>query len=140
MSSPILSSLMPTLAVALGGAIGAGARYQVGNLMARLAGPHAQFPWGTLSVNIIGSLIMGALLGWFAKGGAADSENLRLFLIVGLMGGFTTFSAFSAEMVTMLHRGEMASALIYVAVSVIAGMAAFLVGLVGAQMGVQAAP
>lgn len=129
---------MPTLAVALGGAIGAGARYQVGNLMLRLAGPHSQFPWGTLSVNVTGSLIMGVLLGWFAKGGA-DSENMRLFLVAGLMGGFTTFSAFSAEMVTMLHRGEMSSALIYVSVSVIAGMAAFLVGLVAAQMGLGAA-
>lgn len=132
MSSPILLSFMPTLVVALGGAIGAAARYQVGNLMIRLAGPHSQFPWGTLTVNILGSLIMGVALGWFARGGG-DSENLRLFLVAGLMGGFTTFSAFSAEMVTMMHRGEMASALIYVAVSVIAGMAAFLVGLVGAQ-------
>ncbi|UAB79087.1 fluoride efflux transporter CrcB [Erythrobacter sp. SCSIO 43205] len=135
MSSQILTSLMPTLAVALGGAIGAAARYQVGGLASRLAGPHTDFPWGTLSVNIIGSLIMGLLLGWFAKGGT-DSENLRLFLVAGLMGGFTTFSAFSAEMVTMLHRGEITSALIYVSVSVIAGMAAFLIGLVG----VQAAP
>ena len=122
---------MPTFVVALGGAIGAAARYQVGNLMIRLAGPHSQFPWGTLTVNILGSLIMGVALGWFARGGA-DSENLRLFLVAGLMGGFTTFSAFSAEMVTMMHRGEMTSALIYVAVSVIAGMAAFLIGLVGA--------
>jgi len=139
MSSQILTSIMPTLAVALGGAIGAGARYQVGSLMARLAGPHSTFPWGTLSVNILGSFVMGMLLGWFAKGGA-DSENLRLFLVAGLMGGFTTFSAFSAEMVTMLHRGEMSSALIYVTVSVFAGMAAFLVGLVGVQMGVNTAP
>ena len=132
MSTQILTSLMPTLAVALGGAIGAAARFQVGSLATRLAGPHTDFPWGTLSVNIIGSLIMGLLLGWFAKGGT-DSENLRLFLVAGLMGGFTTFSAFSAEMVTMLHRGEMTSALIYVSVSVIAGMAAFLIGLVGVQ-------
>ena len=139
MSSQILTSLMPTLAVALGGAIGAGARYQVGNLVSRLAGPHSTFPWGTLSVNILGSFIMGLLLGWFAKGGA-DGDNLRLFLVAGLMGGFTTFSAFSAEMVTMLHRGEMSSALIYVTVSVFAGMAAFLVGLVGVQMGVNTPP
>ena len=139
MSSQILTSIMPTLAVALGGAIGAGARYQVGSLMARLAGPHSTFPWGTLSVNILGSFVMGMLLGWFAKGGA-DGEYLRLFLVAWLMGGFTTFSAFSAEMVTMLHRGEMSSALIYVSVSVFAGMAAFLVGLVGVQMGVNTAP
>ena len=125
-------ALIPSLCVALGGAIGAVARYQVGLAAARLAGPHEQFPWGTLSVNIIGSLIMGALLGWFAKGGA-DSENLRLFLIAGLMGCFTTFSAFSAEMVTMLYRGQMGMAGIYVAASVIIGMIAFAAGLVGAQ-------
>ncbi|MEM1052371.1 MAG: fluoride efflux transporter CrcB [Pseudomonadota bacterium] len=132
MSSSILSSLTPTLAVALGGAIGAAGRYHVGLITMRLAGPHSDFPWGTFTVNIVGSLIMGVLLGWFARGGA-DSENLRLFLIAGLMGGFTTFSAFSAEMVTMIHRGEISSALIYAGVSVIAGMAAFLFGLVGAQ-------
>lgn len=95
-------------------------------------GPEAQFPWGTLTVNVLGSLIMGALLGWFAKTGTGG-ENLRLFLTVGILGGFTTFSAFSAELVTMLHRSEFALAAGYGAASVVAGMAAFLVGLIAAQ-------
>ncbi len=133
MSSSFLSSLTPTLVVALGGAIGAAARYQVGLLTIRWAGPGAQFPWGTFTVNIVGSLVMGALLGWFARGGG-DSENLRVFLIAGLMGGFTTFSAFSAELVTMMHRGQALLALGYGTASIIAGMAAFLVGLIAMQM------
>ncbi len=133
MSTAFLSSLSPTFVVAIGGAIGAAARYQVGLLTIRWFGPEAQFPWGTLTVNVIGSLIMGALLGWFARGGG-DSENLRVFLIAGLMGGFTTFSAFSAELVTMVHRGQGLLALGYGSASVIAGMAAFLIGLIAMQM------
>ncbi len=132
MASGFFSSIIPTLMVALGGAIGAAARFQVGQIAARWAGSGAQFPWGTLTVNVLGSLIMGALLGWFAKTGSGG-ENLRLFLTVGIMGGFTTFSAFSAELVTMLHRSEFGLAAGYIAVSVVAGIAAFLIGLIGAQ-------
>ncbi len=132
MSSGASLSIIPTLFVALGGAVGAAARFQVGLMMARLTGPGITFPWGTLTVNLAGSFVMGALLGWFAKGGG-DSENLRVFLIVGLMGGFTTFSAFSAEMVTMVYRGQVGMAAGYVAASVIAGMAAFAIGLVATQ-------
>lgn len=136
MSTGTSLSIAPSLFVALGGALGAAARYHVGLFMSRLAGSGEQFPWGTLTVNLVGSLIMGALLGWFAKGGLADgahSDNLRVFLIVGLMGGFTTFSAFSAEMVTMVYRGQVGLAAGYLAASVIAGMAAFAIGLVAAQ-------
>ncbi|MEE4539009.1 MAG: fluoride efflux transporter CrcB [Erythrobacter sp.] len=121
-----------TLAVGLGGAIGAAARFQVGLALVRLAPMTTGFPWATLVVNIIGSLAMGALAGWFARSGAA-SETLRLFLTVGLLGGFTTFSAFSAELVTLLHRGQAGLAIGYAAVSVIAGMAAFVLGLVAIQ-------
>lgn len=123
---------MPSLIVALGGAVGAAARYNVGLIAARMAGPQSQFPWGTLSVNLVGSLIMGVVLGWLARDGA-NTENLRLFFASGLLGGFTTFSAFSAEMVAMIQRGDWGPALIYVALSVIAGMAAFVIGLLGAQ-------
>lgn len=132
MSQGFSLSLAPTLWVAAGGAIGAAARFQVGLITARLTGPAEQFPWATLTVNLVGSLVMGALVGWFAKSGAG-SENMRLFLTVGLMGGFTTFSAFSAEMVTMVYRGQIGLAGGYVAASVIAGMAAFAIGLVAAQ-------
>lgn len=123
--------------VAIGGGIGAAARYQVGLLSIRWAGNSGSlgstFPWGTLTVNIVGSLIMGAMLGWFAKGGG-ESENLRVFLVAGLMGGFTTFSAFSAELVTMMHRGQALMAFGYGVGSVALGMIAFLGGLIAMQM------
>jgi fluoride exporter len=129
--SPLAASAL----VAAGGAIGAVARYQLGRLVAQLAGPANAFPWGTLSVNLIGSAAMGLLLGWFARPGLASetAEAARLLIGVGLLGGFTTFSAFSAELVTMMHRGQLADVAIYGAVSVFAGMAALLAGLIIAQ-------
>ena len=137
MTSLAPSPLAASALVAAGGAVGAVARYQLGRLVTGVISPRAadSFPWGTLSVNLIGSLLMGGLLGWFARGQiAADTaESLRLLLGVGLLGGFTTFSAFSAELVTMLHRGQMADAAIYGAVSLFAGMAALLAGLIIAQ-------
>ena len=130
-SSPLAASAL----VAAGGALGALARYQVGRLMTNLAGPGYAFPWATLSVNIIGSLAMGALVGWLARGTTSDqaAESLRLLIGVGLLGGFTTFSAFSAELVTMLHRGQTGMAAGYAAASLVAGMAAMIAGLIAAQ-------
>lgn len=129
------SPLMASLGVALGGAGGAVLRYHLGRAVTSLAGPGNAFPWGTLSVNLIGSLAMGALVGWLARGTLpeATAESLRLAIGVGLLGGFTTFSAFSAELVTMLHRGQAGLALSYAAASLIAGMAAMVLGLVAAQ-------
>jgi len=128
--SPLAASAL----VALGGAAGSVLRYQLGRLAAHLAGPANTFPWGTLGINILGSLAMGGLLGWLARGTApANAESIRLLVGVGLLGGFTTFSAFSAELVTMLHRGQAGFALGYAAASLIAGMAAVVIGLVAAQ-------
>lgn len=129
--SPLAASAL----VAAGGAVGALARFQLGRLVTHLTGPSNAFPWGTLSVNLIGSLAMGALLGWFARGqvAAGAAETFRLLIGVGLLGGFTTFSAFSAELVTMLHRSQLADAAIYGAISLFAGMAALLAGLIIAQ-------
>ncbi len=129
--SPLAASAL----VAAGGAAGAVARYQLGRLVTHLTGTANTFPWGTLAVNLIGSLLMGALLGWLARPGAeaASAETMRLLIGVGLLGGFTTFSAFSAELVTLMHRGQMADALIYAAVSLVAGMAAVVAGLIIAQ-------
>ena len=126
---------MATLTVAIGGGVGAALRYHTGNAVTRMAGPHETFPWGTLAINVVGSLAMGVLLGWLARSALAaqTNETLRLALGLGLLGGFTTFSAFSAEMVTLVHRGFLLQALGYGSASVIAGMAAFLIGLVGAQ-------
>lgn len=129
--SPLAASAL----VATGGAAGALARYQLGRLVTHLTGPANAFPWGTLSVNLIGSLLMGGLLGLFARGQIAGetAETLRLLVGVGLLGGFTTFSAFSAELVTMLHRGQMVDAALYGAASLVAGMAALFAGLIIAQ-------
>lgn len=130
-----ISPLVASLNVAAGGAAGSVLRYQLGRAVTHLAGPANAFPWGTLAVNIIGSLMMGALVGWLARGtmAAPAAESMRLLVGVGLLGGFTTFSAFSSELVTMMHRGQALMALGYGATSLIAGMAAILIGLVAAQ-------
>ncbi len=134
---PDLSPIIASALVAAGGAGGAVARYQLGRWVTNALSPRGgeAFPWGTLSINIIGSLAMGALLGWLARGSASaqSAETMRLLIGVGLLGGFTTFSTFSAELVTMLHRGQMIDALGYGAASLIAGMAAVVVGLIIAQ-------
>ena len=118
------------LLVMLGGALGAALRYGAGLAAARHL--EAQFPWGTFSVNLLGGLLAGLLIGFLiARGGAADPW--RLFLGVGLLGGFTTFSAFSAETAFMLQRGETAMAAIYAFSSVAGSVALLFVGLWAAR-------
>lgn len=131
MTLSTLSPITGTLLVAAGGALGAVLRYQLGRVVAQLAGPGAAFPWGTLAANVIGSLAMGLLFGWLARGGVESGSNeaLRLLLGVGLLGGFTTFSAFSLEMMQLIERGATGLALAYAGVSVIAGLAALWLGL-----------
>src|SRR3546814_7125341 len=102
-----------------GGGIGAGLRYLCGRWALALFGPG--YPWGTLSVNIAGSLAMGLLAGVLARTGG--SEQIRLFIGVGLLGGFTTFSALSLELSEMLLRGALPTALAYAAISITAGVA-----------------
>jgi CrcB protein len=105
------------LIVGLGGALGSMARYGAGVAAARLA-PGAAWPWATLSVNVIGGLLMGLLVGWLAQRGQGG-ESLRLFAAVGVLGGFTTFSAFSLETVQMIERRQFGLAAAYVALSVV---------------------
>jgi CrcB protein len=109
--------LWPYAWVALGGALGSVARVWLSALVFRFAGP--SFPWGTLLINVAGS----ALIGWFAMrtgpAGALDvSENMRVFVIAGLCGGFTTFSAFSLQTLELLQAGALARAASYVLGSV----------------------
>lgn len=113
----------PVLQVALGGAVGAVARHAVNIGAGRLLGPG--FPAGTLAVNVAGSFLMGLLVVVLAGRGNA----LAPLLMTGLLGGFTTFSAFSLDTVTLWQRGQGAVALAYVAASVGLSLAALLVGL-----------
>ena len=116
---------MNLLLVMLGGAVGAGARHLVGRLTLALLGPG--YPWGTLAVNLIGGLAMGLLAGILARG--SWGEPMRLLLGVGILGGFTTFSAFSLDVMTMIERGQAAAAIGYVLVSVIGSVLALFAGL-----------
>ena len=116
------------LLVALGGAIGATARYGLGVGFGRLA-PGAQWPWATLTANLVGGLLMGLLAGWLAHRGGAGQEQVRLFAAVGVLGGFTTFSAFSLEAAMMIERGRLSMAALYVGLSSIGAIAALFVGL-----------
>lgn len=116
------------LIIGLGGALGSMARYGVGLAAARLS-PGAAWPWGTLSVNVIGGLLMGLLVGWMGLRAGAGQESLRLFAAVGLLGGFTTFSAFSLETVLMIERREHGLAAAYVLLSVALAVAALFAGL-----------
>jgi CrcB protein len=124
------SFLDASLAVAAGGAIGSWLRFAVGRLYVAGLGPvrASAFPWGTLTVNVLGSLAMGLLVGWLARYGSAN-EAARLFLAVGLLGGFTTFSSFSMEFALMVERGAIPQAALYVAISLIAGFTALFAGL-----------
>jgi CrcB protein len=109
----------------LGGGLGALARHVLGLVAVRAFGP--DLPWGTLACNLIGGLAMGALAAVLLTG--AGSEQLRLFAGVGLLGGFTTFSAFSLETAAMLQRGDLALAGGYALVSVIGSVAALFAGM-----------
>jgi CrcB protein len=129
MSPP--SQLLASSYVALGGAIGALLRYQSGRLMTHWLGPNVvtAFPWATLTVNVVGSLVMGALAGFLARHGQGG-EQWRLFIGVGLLGGFTTFSSFSLELMLLIERGQPFQALTYALVSVLAGLTALYIGLI----------
>jgi CrcB protein len=128
------SPLAASLYVALGGGVGAALRYQVGRLFTHWVGPNAVFPWGTLTVNVTGSLAMGLLAGWLARQGSSSpflgGEQWRLLLGVGMLGGYTTFSAFSLELMLLVERGQPGLAAVYAAASVLPGLAALWLGLV----------
>lgn len=112
--------------VALGGAIGSVLRYLVGIGTLRSFGP--AFPWGTLAVNITGSFLIGFISEAIMRkfGG---SPEMRVFLITGILGGYTTFSSFSLDAIALLERGETVPAVLYVGSSVILSGLAVVAGL-----------
>jgi CrcB protein len=124
------------LLVGIGGAIGAMARYGTGVLVGQLW--RDPFPLATLLINIAGSLAMGLLVGWFARVLPPSQEEIRLLVAVGILGGFTTFSAFSLDTIALLERGDVLQAGVYVLLSVIASIAALWIGLVLMRSGAPA--
>jgi len=117
--------------VALGGAIGASSRFFVTSMTGRLLG-HG-FPWGTVTVNVVGSFVMGALISFMALKWSASAE-MRAFLTTGVLGGFTTFSAFSLDFATLIERKEHIAAFAYAAGSVGLSLLAIFAGLTFVRM------
>lgn len=117
------------LLVALGGALGSVLRYAVN--VAGLAVLGAGFPWSTLIVNVAGSFLMGIVAAWLLWRGGSDEA--RALLATGLLGGFTTFSAFSLDFAQLAERGEIMGALGYAGASVVLSIAAVFAGLVLAR-------
>lgn len=124
-----MNGLLP---VTLGGAIGAGLRHLVGRGVLALVGP--AFPWATMAINVAGGLLMGLLAGGLLRLGGAG-EAWRLFLGVGVLGGFTTFSSFSLDAVVLAQRGQAGPAALYVLASVAGSIAALYAGLSLARIG-----
>jgi len=125
------SQLLATSYVAVGGGIGAALRYQTGRAMTHWLGVSVvtTFPWATLAINVIGSMLMGVLAGYLARHGHGG-EHWRLFVGVGVLGGFTTFSAFSLELMLLVERGQAPQAAVYAIVSVLAGLSGLYIGLI----------
>lgn len=112
--------------VAVGGAVGASLRHLTGLATMRLLG--TGFPWGTLAVNIVGSFVMGAFIEYLSRRLGASNE-LRLFVATGVLGGFTTFSSFSLDFAALYERGAQAVAFGYVAASVLGALLAIFAGM-----------
>ncbi|WP_417254841.1 fluoride efflux transporter CrcB [Celeribacter sp.] len=120
--------MTPLLQVALGGALGATARYLTGNAMARLLGK--DFPWGTLTVNFLGSFLMGVIVVVLAH---ENGNKFAPLLMTGMLGGFTTYSAFSLDAMTIFERGEYGLASVYVIGTLILALGGIALGLYSAR-------
>lgn len=115
------------LLVFLGGGIGAVFRFYVMGWVAQRT--NLVFPYGTLTVNILGSVAMGLLVGWLARYCPPNAQDLRTLIAVGFLGGFTTFSAFSLDTVTLIERGQWGAAAVYTALSIILCVGGLFAGL-----------
>ena len=119
--------MYPYLLVAIGGALGSMARYGTGVAVGRVW--NLSFPLGTMLINIVGSLAMGLFVGFLARTTPSWQSDGRLFVAVGVLGGFTTFSSFSLDAIAMIERGDWFFAAVYVVGSVLIGLAGLYVGL-----------
>ena len=118
--------MLHLILVAVGGAVGAALRHLVNLAALRLVGPG--FPWGTMAINVAGSLAMGVFIELLARRFNASNE-LRLFIATGILGGFTTFSAFSLDFAVLWERGAALPALVYAIISVSGSILALFLGL-----------
>ncbi|MFD1251922.1 MULTISPECIES: fluoride efflux transporter CrcB [Devosia] len=119
--------MMAFALVGIGGAIGAMGRYGLSQLIGRLL--PMSFPLATLLVNILGSLAMGVFVGLMARLLPAWQAEARLFVAVGILGGFTTFSSFSLDTIVLMERGALIEAGLYVVLSVVVCLAGLYLGL-----------
>ena len=115
---------MKILLVAVGSGLGGVLRYLVPGWIGAAKG----FPWATLTVNVVGSLLIGLLSGLLARHGGSSAEAIRCLSVVGFCGGFTTFSTFSNETFRLIESNQWLSAAVYVGLSVVAGLAAVFLG------------
>ncbi len=118
--------MLNILLVAVGGAIGSVARYLVGLGATRLAGPN--FPFGTLTVNIAGAFAIGLLVEMIARRFDASAE-MRVFIVTGILGGFTTWSSFTLDTMVLFERGEIGLSALYLLASLLVSFAAVFAGL-----------
>ncbi len=122
------TAMISTAYVFIGAGIGGALRHGINAVSPRWFG--MGFPYGTMAINIVGSALMGLVAGWFAfRAGEGVPQHLRLFLATGILGGFTTFSAFSLDAVLLWERGEAMLAAFYVVGSVMLSLAALIGGL-----------
>ena len=122
---------MNLVLIAMGGALGAVSRFLVGNVVSKLT--HSSLPWGTFSINILGCLFMGFLMTVIMERELLPAA-WRLFLCVGFLGGFTTFSSFGYEALMLLMEGALVQFFPYAAGSVLLGLAAACIGVVLARL------
>ena len=115
---------MKILLVAIGSGLGGVLRHLVPCWIGAAKG----FPWATLTVNVVGSLLIGLLSGLLARHGGSSAESIRAFAVVGFCGGFTTFSTFSNETFSLIESSQWLSAVAYVSLSILAGLAAVFLG------------
>ncbi|MDQ1186077.1 MULTISPECIES: fluoride efflux transporter CrcB [Agrobacterium] len=118
--------MLNILLVAVGGAIGSIGRYLVGLWATRLAGPN--FPWGTLTVNIVGAFAIGLFVEMIARRFDASAE-MRVFIVTGIIGGFTTWSSFTLDAVVLFERGALGLSALYLLASLLVSFAAIFAGL-----------